>query len=150
MYQRGSQNSYIEEELTTQSPKEKIQKNKQRSTKHTHKTKDRVTRTLLGKVGNYQRGKLDTVAVCLFDVVLQHFNYIVAVSFIGGGNRRTRRIPPICRKSLTNFITSCCTPSPDRVSNSQTPVVIGTDCIGSCKSNYHTIMTTEGRNITIQ
>jgi hypothetical protein len=23
-----------------------------------------------------------------------------------------------------------------------TSVVIGTDCIGSCKSNYHTIMTT--------
>ena len=45
--QRGSQNPYVEEEQTTQSPKEKIQKNKQRSTKHTHKTKDRVTRTLL-------------------------------------------------------------------------------------------------------
>ena len=30
---------------------------------------------------------------------------IVAVSFIGGGNRKTRRKPPICRKSLTNFIT---------------------------------------------
>ncbi len=26
-------------------------------------------------------------------------------SFIGGGNRRTRRKPPTCRKSLTNFIT---------------------------------------------
>jgi len=29
--------------------------------------------------------------------------YIVAVSFIGGGNQRTRRKPPICRKSLTNY-----------------------------------------------
>jgi hypothetical protein len=28
---------------------------------------------------------------------------IVAVSFIGGGNRKTRRKPPICRKSLTNI-----------------------------------------------
>jgi len=28
-------------------PKEKVQKNKQRSTKHTHKTKDGVTRTTL-------------------------------------------------------------------------------------------------------
>ena len=46
-YQRGNQNPYIEEEQTTQWPKEKVQKNKQRSTKHTHKTKDRVTRTLL-------------------------------------------------------------------------------------------------------
>jgi hypothetical protein len=32
----------------------------------------------------------------------QYFSYIVAVSFIGGGNRRK---PPTCRKSLTNFIT---------------------------------------------
>jgi hypothetical protein len=33
--------SYIEEEQTTQWPKEKAQKDKQRSTKHTYKTKDR-------------------------------------------------------------------------------------------------------------
>jgi hypothetical protein len=38
---------YIEEEQTTQWPKEKGQKDKQRSTKHTYKTKDRVTRTPL-------------------------------------------------------------------------------------------------------
>jgi hypothetical protein len=46
-YQRGNQNPNIEEEPTTQWPKEKIQKDKQRSTKHTYKTKDRVTRTPL-------------------------------------------------------------------------------------------------------
>jgi hypothetical protein len=46
-YQRGNQNLYIEEEQKTQWPKEKVQKDKQQSTKHTHKTKDRVTRTLL-------------------------------------------------------------------------------------------------------
>jgi hypothetical protein len=34
-YQRGNQNPYIEEEQTTQWPKEKVQKDKQRSTKHT-------------------------------------------------------------------------------------------------------------------
>ena len=45
--QRGNQNPYIEEEQTTQCPKEKGQKDKQRSTIHTHKTKDRVTRTPL-------------------------------------------------------------------------------------------------------
>ena len=39
-YQRGNQNPYIEEEQTTQWPKEKVQKNKQGSTKHTYKTKD--------------------------------------------------------------------------------------------------------------
>jgi hypothetical protein len=46
-YQRGDQNPYIEEEQTTQWPKEKAQKDKQRSTKHTYKTIDRVTRTPL-------------------------------------------------------------------------------------------------------
>ena len=46
-YQRSNQNPYIEEEQTTQWPKEKVQKDKQRSTKHTYKTKDRVTRTPL-------------------------------------------------------------------------------------------------------
>jgi len=46
-YQRGSQNPYIEEEQTTQRPKEKVLKDKQRSTKHTYKAKDRVTRTSL-------------------------------------------------------------------------------------------------------
>jgi hypothetical protein len=43
----GKQNPYINEELTTQWSKEKVQKDKQRSTKHTYRTKDRVTRTPL-------------------------------------------------------------------------------------------------------
>jgi len=46
-YQSGNQNPYIEKEQTTQWPKENVQKDKQRSAKHTDKTKDRVTRTLL-------------------------------------------------------------------------------------------------------
>ena len=46
----GNQNPHIEDEQTTQRPKEKVQKDKQRSTKHTHKTKDRVVRTTL-KIG---------------------------------------------------------------------------------------------------
>ena len=46
-YQKGNQIRYIEEEQMTQWPKEKVQKDKQRSTKHTYKTKDRVTRTPL-------------------------------------------------------------------------------------------------------
>ena len=40
----GNQNPYIEEDQTTQWPMEKVQKDKQRSTKHTYKTKDQVTR----------------------------------------------------------------------------------------------------------
>jgi hypothetical protein len=35
----------------------------------------------------------------------QYVSYIVAINFICGGNRRTRRKPPTCRKSLTNFTT---------------------------------------------
>jgi hypothetical protein len=57
----------------------------------------------------------------------------VAVSFIGGGNRCTRRNPPICRKSLTNFITKCFIEyiSP-WMGFKLTFVVIGTDCTCSC------------------
>ena len=47
----GNQNPYIEKEQTTQQPKEKAQQDKQRSTKHTHKTRDRVTRTPLKTEG---------------------------------------------------------------------------------------------------
>ena len=52
----------------------------------------------------------------------------------------------VCRKSLTNFITYCCieNTSPWTGFELTTLVVIaiGTDCTGSCKSNYHTIATT--------
>ena len=44
-YQRGNHNRYIEEQQATQWSKEKGQKDKQWSTKHTHKSKDRETRT---------------------------------------------------------------------------------------------------------
>ena len=59
---------------------------------------------------------------CLLQMVFRgqgYFSYIVAISFIGGGNRRSTR-----GFELTTL------------------VVIGTDCIGSCDSNYHTITTT--------
>jgi hypothetical protein len=46
-YKWGNHNPYIEEEQTTQWPKEKAQNDKQRFTKHTHRTKDWVTRTPL-------------------------------------------------------------------------------------------------------
>ena len=41
----GNLNLYIEEEQTTQWPKEKVQNDRQRSTNHTYKTKDQVTWT---------------------------------------------------------------------------------------------------------
>ena len=43
----GNPNPNIEEEQTKQWPKEKVQKDKQRSAKHTYENKDRVTRTPL-------------------------------------------------------------------------------------------------------
>jgi hypothetical protein len=52
-YQRGNQNPEIDEQ-TTQWPNEKGQKDKQRSTKHEHKTKDRVTRTPLKTGGEFR------------------------------------------------------------------------------------------------
>jgi hypothetical protein len=73
----------------------------------------------------------------------QYFSYIVVVSFIDGRHRSKRRNPPICRKSLTNFITMLY-----RVHFAwagfelATLVVIGIDWIGSCKSNYHMITAT--------
>ena len=53
----------------------------------------------------------------------------MAVSFIVGGNRRTRGKPLTCRNSLSGV-------------EPTTSVVIGTDCIGSCKSNYYMILAT--------
>jgi hypothetical protein len=52
-YQRCNLNPYIEEGQTTQWPKEKVQKDKQQSTKHTHKTKERVTRSSLKTGGKH-------------------------------------------------------------------------------------------------
>jgi len=65
---------YIEEEQTTQWPNENVQKDKQRFTKHTDKTKDRVTRTLL-KTGGEPRwsGKVSsscsTSGTCAVNIV---------------------------------------------------------------------------------
>ena len=56
--------------------------------------------------------------------------------------RTTRRKPPTCRKSLTNFITSCCIKytSPWSGFDLTTLAVIDTDCTGSCKSNYQLLL----------
>jgi hypothetical protein len=69
----------------------------------------------------------------------KYFSYIVAVSFIGGGNRSTHRKPTIDLQ-----ITKCCIEYTSAwvEFGLTTLVVVGTDCIGSCKSNYHAITTT--------
>ena len=132
----------------------------------------------------------------------------MAVSFICGGNRSTRRKPPSCRKSLTNFITWYCIEytspwtgfgftilvmiatadsgegrtrrAPPKFGKNKifwrkivifhtkypkyfriffkirSPNLkswirpwIGTDCTGSCKSNYHTITTKHNRETIV-
>jgi hypothetical protein len=91
-YQRGNQSPYIEEGQTTQWPKEKVQKDKQRSTKHTYKPIDRVTRTppktggelrCSGRVSSscstINFGIVPTVWESLFFIVL--FAYINRVFF---------------------------------------------------------------------
>ena len=61
---KGNQNLYIEEEQTTQWPKEKVRKDKQRSTKHTYKTKDRVTRTPLKTGGELRCSRRVSSSCC--------------------------------------------------------------------------------------
>jgi hypothetical protein len=65
----------------------------------------------------------------------------VVLSFIGGGNRSTRKKPITCHKSQTNF-------EPSAGFKLTTLIVIATDCIGNYKSNYHTVMTTTAPRIS--
>ena len=56
-------------------------------------------------------------SIMLFNATFNTISAIVAVSFIDGGNRNTRRKPRTCRKLLTNVVSS--TPRHEWSSNSQ-------------------------------
>jgi len=59
-YQRGNENPYIEEEQITQRSNEKVQKDKQRSTKHTYKIRiSRKNRQHNGQKKKYKRTNND-------------------------------------------------------------------------------------------
>ena len=78
------------------------------------------------------------------------FNNISAISwqasFIGGGNWSMRRKPPTCRKSLTTlYHIMLYRVHPRHELPDLKLVTLGTDCSGSCKSNYHTITTTTSK-----
>ena len=57
---KGESESVYIEEQTKQWPNENVQKDKQRSTKHTDKTKDRVTRTPLKPGGELRCSEVIT------------------------------------------------------------------------------------------
>ena len=65
--------------------------------------------------------------------VSTNFSDIESVSWIGGENHRPAAS---CWQTLSHTVVSS-TPQIELT----TLVVIGTDCVGSCKSNYHTIAT---------
>ena len=68
----------------------------------------------------------------------------VVVSVIGGRNRSTRRKPPTCHshwQTLAHNVVHLAL-TEIRTHNTFVSVVIGTDCIGSCISNYHTTKAT--------
>ena len=74
----------------------------------------------------------------------QYFSYLVVLTFIGGGNRSTRRKPPTFRKWLIKPYHILLYRVHLTLAGFEltTLVVIGTECTDSCKSNYHTITTT--------
>jgi hypothetical protein len=81
----------------------------------------------------------------------QYFRYIVTVSFISDGNKSTQIKPLTCWKLLTNFITWCCIgyTLPWTGFKLTTLVVKGSNCIGSCKCNYHTITTSTAPRVDL-
>ena len=85
------------------------------------------------------------IFVCLFDGFNTTFNNISAISWLSvllvqetGGPRENHR--PVASHWQTS--SQMLYTSPWSWFVFTTSVVIGTDCIGSCKSNYHTIRTT--------
>ena len=58
----GNQKPYIEEEHTTQWPKEKVQKDKQRSTKYTHKTNGIFLYKIAYKFFYYEKNIISNIA----------------------------------------------------------------------------------------
>ena len=72
------------EEQTTQWPKEKVQKDKQRPTKHTYKTKDRVTRTPLKTWSEFRcSGRVSSFfsTVVYFEVIVASDETLISSKF---------------------------------------------------------------------
>jgi len=72
----------------------------------------------------------------------RYFSYIVAVSCIGGWNWRDPQKTTVLSQVTDKLYHIMLYTSPWSRLELTTSAVIGTDCIGSCKSNYHTITAT--------
>ena len=72
----------------------------------------------------------------------QYFSYIVAISFIGGANRKTSEKTTELSQVTDKRYHILLYTLPWSRYELATSVVIGTDCKGSCKSNYQTITAT--------
>ena len=149
-YQRGNQDSYIEEEQTTQWPREKLQKDIQRSTNKANTQILDITKSINTDYYFIENKKILKLIFwfCGFMVFNITFNNISVISRqsvlltedtgVPGENHWTvashwqtlshNTLHPWARFKLT------------------ISVVIGTDCIGSCKSNYHAITATTASN----
>jgi hypothetical protein len=79
-----------------------------------------------------------TTSIHLLRLFQQYFNYIVEVSFIGGGTRSTRRKPPTCLSHWQTLFHNVVSSTPRHQGGSEltTLEVMDTDCIG--KYNYNT------------
>ena len=72
---KGQSESVNRRRTATQWPNEKVQKDKQRSTKHTYKTKDRATRTPLTTVGEHRCSGRESN--CYFHIENQYICIII-------------------------------------------------------------------------
>ena len=88
----------------------------------------------------------DRFRIMVVNASFQHyFSYMVAVRFIGGVNRRYPEkitdLPPTSHWQILSHNVVSSTPCNKRGFELTTLVMIGTDCTGSYKFNYHTITT---------
>ena len=75
----------------------------------------------------------------LFNATFSNIS-VISVLLVEETGVPARRKPPTCRKSLTSFITQGCIEYTSPCAGFElttTLVVVGTDCIGNCDSNYH-------------